>query len=120
MPSKIMMIVIMAAVAVVAVVGVTIVTTGGDEEDSASTVTFVADGKVVKEVEYEDGDSALPSSKVPAVPAKPGYTSHWNTYSLNGKDITVNAVYSPITYYATFTIGSDKVAQVPFTVETKE
>jgi len=114
------MIVIVAVIAVVAVAGVTLVAAGGDEEDSTSTVTFVADGKVVKEVDYDDGDSALPSSKVPTVPAKPGYTSHWNTYSLNGKDITVNAVYSPITYYATFVFEGAKVAQVPFTMDNTE
>ncbi len=92
---------------------------GGDDGPDPS-VTFVADGKVVSEVEYGKDDSSLPPSKVPAVPQKEGYTSRWSSYSLSGGDVTVNAVYSPITYYATFTIGSDKVAQVPFTVETKE
>ena len=57
------------------------------------TVTFVADGVTVAEVEYAVGDTI----EEPAVPAKDGYTGVWETYDLTkGGNITINAVYTAI------------------------
>ena len=56
------------------------------------TVTFVADGVTVAEVEYEEGATSLDS--VPDVPTKDGYTGEWESYTLNNTNITVDAVYT--------------------------
>ncbi len=64
------------------------------------TVTFVADGKVVETVHFDEGDTEL--SRVPAVPAKPGYTGVWEEYTLGTNDITVNAKYTANSYIISF------------------
>ena len=56
------------------------------------TVTFEADGVEVAVVEYTMGDTEL--KNVPDVPAKDGYTGAWESYTLNNKNIVVNAVYT--------------------------
>lgn len=62
-------------------------------EPEKYTVTFVADGKVVKTVEYTVGDTSVAE---PAVPAKEGYTGKWSNYTLGASNITVNAIYTRI------------------------
>ena len=56
-----------------------------------SNITFVADGKTVATRKYTkeqgiDGD-------VPYVPDKEGYKGVWESYTLNGEDLVVNAKY---------------------------
>lgn len=58
------------------------------------TATFKADGAVVDTVEFEAGASVLP--RIPAVPAKTGYTGAWEPYMLADADITINAVYTAV------------------------
>lgn len=58
------------------------------------TATFKADGRVIDTVEFEAGASVLP--RVPAVPAKTGYTGAWEPYTLSDADITINAVYTAV------------------------
>lgn len=77
---------------------------------------FVAGGKTVATVEFTVETASLTE---PAVPARTGYTGAWEAYTLGAGDVTVNAVYTPVTYHATFTAGGKTVAKVPFTVETK-
>lgn len=73
-----------------------------EPEPTTYTVTFVADGVTVDAVEYQEGDTAL--ERVPAVPAKDGYTGVWETYDIsNGGNITVNAVYTQIPVTPTYT-----------------
>lgn len=56
-------------------------------------VTFTADGKTVKVLEVSDG-YVLKDSDYPTVPAKNGYTGHWNKYtSAIRSDITIKATY---------------------------
>lgn len=62
-------------------------------EPETYTVTFVADGVVVKTVEYTVGDTSVAE---PAVPVKDGYTGEWSEYTLAASDITVNAIYTKI------------------------
>lgn len=76
------------------------------------TATFKADGVVVDTVEYEAGASVLP--RVPAVPAKTGYTGEWEQYTLADADITINAIYTPNTYRVTFVADGVTVAVVPY------
>lgn len=57
------------------------------------TVTFKADGKVVKEVEVVKGEDL---TAFPEVPAKTGYTGKWDKTEIKNvtADLTVNAVYT--------------------------
>lgn len=61
---------------------------------------------------FMDGDTPVGTVKFtvesdsitePAVPEHTGYTGAWESYTLGTKDITVNAVYTPITYTITYT-----------------
>ena len=76
---------------------------------------FVADGKTVKEVEFTAKDETL---KEPQVPEKAGYTAEWSDYVLGANDITVEAVYAPVTYTASFVADGEPVHSVKFTVES--
>ena len=76
---------------------------------------FVADNVIVDTVTFEEGDTYL--SYVPAVPYKVGYKGVWESYTLNDQDIIINAVYTPITYKATFVADGKTVAVIEFTVE---
>ena len=63
------------------------------------TVTFVADGVTVDTVTFAEGDTSVTE---PDVPPKEHYTGAWEEYTLGTADITVEAVYTPITYTITF------------------
>lgn len=80
------------------------------------TVTFKADGKVIDTVSYVYGAAEITE---PAVPQKAGYTAKWSGYSLLASDSTVEAIYTLITYYATFVAEGKTIAVVPFTITTK-
>lgn len=58
------------------------------------TATFVADGEKVAEVDFTVNDTSITE---PKVPEKSGYVGKWEEYSITDKDITVNAVYTPVT-----------------------
>ena len=55
------------------------------------TVTFMDGETVVATVPYTDGQESI---EEPAVPTKDGYTGAWESYTLSGGDIVVNAVYT--------------------------
>ncbi|MDD3766521.1 MAG: InlB B-repeat-containing protein [Eubacteriales bacterium] len=61
------------------------------------TVTFMADGEVVKEITVDEGGSVDPA-QIPAVPAKAGFTGVWEEAVLTNitENITVNAVYTAV------------------------
>ena len=80
------------------------------------TVTFKMDGSVVATRTYKHGDTSI---TVPNVPYKRGYNVAWPAFSLSNADMTVNAITTPITYYAIFTIGGQEIGRIPFTVETR-
>ena len=77
---------------------------------------FLADGVEVDRVEFTVEDTSIDE---PDVPAKTGYTGKWSDYTLEPKTITVNAVYTPIVYTATFVADGKVVGTVQFTVEDK-
>ena len=58
-------------------------------------VTFVAEGTEVAKLPYTVENTAIVE---PAVPAKTGYTAAWESYSVVNGNITVNAVYTIISY----------------------
>ncbi len=80
------------------------------------TVTFMADGVPVgNPISFTYG--AL-SVNAPPVPEKLGYTGAWAPYDLQFPgNITVNAVYTPIIYKASFYADNVLVGVVEFTVE---
>ncbi|MBQ9779553.1 MAG: hypothetical protein IJW00_01275 [Clostridia bacterium] len=58
------------------------------------TITFKADGEVVKEISILEGTTSV---KEPKVPAKEGYEGAWEEYTITGDaDQTINAVYTKI------------------------
>ncbi|MGM9683162.1 MAG: uL15 family ribosomal protein, partial [Eubacteriales bacterium] len=57
------------------------------------TATFVADGVVVGTVSFTVENKSISE---PAVPAKEGFTGKWESYTLGTSDITINAVYTPV------------------------
>ena len=81
------------------------------------TVTFVADGVTVGTVTFAEGDTAVAE---PDVPTKEHYTGVWPSYSLGTSDLTVEAVYTPITYTITFVddLGNHAVTYTVLTADT--
>ena len=81
------------------------------------TAIFVADGKTVAMIPYTVETATIVE---PAVPEKAGYHGAWESYTLKNGGVTVNAVYTPITYTAKFDADGKTVAEIPYTVETTE
>ena len=79
-------------------------------------IYFKADGRTVETIQFE---SVTDTVTEPAVPPKAGYTGGWEAYTLILDNVTVNAVYTPITYTAAFIIDGVTVSTVEFTVEDK-
>ena len=78
---------------------------------------FVADGKTVQEVQFNAGETSVTA---PAVPQRVGYEGKWEEYELKSEDITINAVYAPITYNITYenTLGSENSNPATYNIET--
>lgn len=76
-------------------------------------VTFVADNKTVEVITYTVLNSQITP---PAVPPKPGYSGTWQAKDYELEDVTINAVYEPITYYATFIADGKTIATEKFDV----
>lgn len=98
---------------VVAVVAATVLSACGPKE---YTVTFVADGKIVGTRTYTEKNPAVIE---PKVTPKEGYEGKWEDYTLTTGDVTVNAMYKTITYFAMFMADGEKIESIPFTVENK-
>jgi len=82
------------------------------------TATFMDGETVVAEVPFTvETESITP----PEVPVHAGYTGEWEEYELIPGGITVNAVYSIITYNITYENTKDVVHENPltYTVETE-
>ncbi|MBQ6266332.1 MAG: leucine-rich repeat protein [Clostridia bacterium] len=81
------------------------------------TAAFVVDGEVYA---TETFTATQESILEPDIPEKPGYTGAWSPYILNEQDIAIEAIYEPITYYATFVADVKQVGEkIPFTVLTE-
>ena len=85
---------------------------------SEYTVTFVADGEVVDTQTFTKEDKNI---NEPQVPTKTGYTGAWEEYTLEDKDLTVNAVYKAKTYIVTLDYdgadGNIGVSQITVTYD---
>ena len=80
------------------------------------TATFMADGRIIKEVNFDVTNQEV---SAPDIPHKDGYTYVWEEYEVTLSDITINAVYTPIVYTATFLADGEIVGTDEFTVEDK-
>ncbi|MCR5150860.1 MAG: InlB B-repeat-containing protein, partial [Clostridiales bacterium] len=78
------------------------------------TATFIADGSIVKTVEYTIETETI---QEPAVPVKVGYTARWADYKLVSGGIEINAVYTPVIYEAKFYCDGALVDSIKYTVE---
>lgn len=90
------------------------ITVAGGYVPVAYTASFVADGVVVDEVEFNIENQSVVA---PEIPEKAGYTAAWETYEINLADFVVNAIYTPIVYIATFTHNGEVIGTDDFTVE---
>ena len=82
------------------------------------TATFKNGYDVVGTVKFTVETDTLSE---PDVPKRPGYTSAWENYSLGAGDITINVVYTPITYTIAYenTKGAINPNVVGYTIESK-
>ncbi len=80
------------------------------------TVTFKTDGKTVAVKTYTVENKNITE---PAVPDKIGYTGIWEQYTLTTGNVTVNAVYTPVTYAVIFKADNGVVDTLTYTVENK-
>lgn len=91
----------------------------GDDKDAKHTITFHQENAEDVSIEF---DRNTKQSQIeinePTLKGKEGYTVAWEEYSIEGKttSFTVNAIYSPITYYVNFSAQGTLVDSVPFTV----
>ena len=67
------------------------------------TIQFVADGVLVGAYTFDIYNTEIP---VPPVPEKEHYEGAWESYTLEFKDMVVNAIYKPCTYRVTMMDGS--------------
>ena len=80
-------------------------------------VNFVADGEAIATEAYTVEDTEI---TVPKVPEKEHYTGEWETYTLDGGEKTVNAVYTAIEYKVTFMVDGEAIATETYTVKDTE
>lgn len=66
------------------------------------TAAFVIDGEKVADIPF---NVETVSVTEPEIPAKTGYTAEWEDYSFIARDITVNAVYTPVIYKVIYNIA---------------
>ncbi len=103
---------------------VTITTNDGDYKaeitfiiaEKQYSATFVIDGEPIAALVF---DSTTTTLAEPEIPEKVGYSAEWENYCLGDADIVINAVYTPITYYADFMADGVLVERVAYTVESE-
>ena len=81
-------------------------------------VAFIADSTTVTEVGYTLESESI---EAPEVPEKAGYNGEWESFTLGAEDITVNAVYTLMSYkisYETNLNGISGGTLLCFTVES--
>lgn len=77
------------------------------------TVSFVADDRTIKRTFDIENFEVTP----PEVPEKEHYTAKWESFSLELKDMTVNAVYKPIVYTVEFIADGVTIQKSEYSVE---
>ena len=77
---------------------------------------FYVDGALLNTVKFTVEDKSI---SLPEIPNRDGYSSTWQQFEIQPQDISVNAVYKPITYYVTF-VSYESEISIPYTVENKQ
>lgn len=84
-------------------------------EAKTYTVTFMADGQQVGDpIPYTVENTTITP---PAVPAKDYYNGAWASYTLDGGNKTVHAIYTAIEYTVTFKVEGEDYATRTYTVD---
>ena len=81
------------------------------------TATFVNSDGTIGTVDFDIEDTALSE---PDVPQRTGYTGEWEDYEIKAENLTINAVYTPITYNITYenTKGAENSNPATYNIET--
>ena len=90
----------------------------GKWEVNTYTATFMVGGNIiVEEVRFDADDIDVDE---PAVPQRTGYTGEWEDYEIKAENLTINAVYTPITYDITYenTKGAVNNNPATYNIET--
>ncbi len=79
------------------------------------TATLMADDAAVGRLTFTIDTASL---TLPSVPEKTGYRGTWESYALGTSDITIRAVYTPVTYTVTYegTKGAECANATSYTV----
>ncbi len=77
---------------------------------------FIINGTVIDVVEFTIEDKLLTE---PQLTPPPHYTAEWESYELTARDLTINAVFTPVTYNLTF-ISEGQQTVVPYTIENND
>ena len=87
-------------------------------EVNTYTAIFMVGGNIiVEEVRFDADDTDVDE---PDVPQRTGYTGEWEDYEIKAEDLTINAVYTPITYDITYenTKGAANNNPATYNIET--
>ena len=78
---------------------------------------FVSGGEIICEVKFDIEGGVI---NEPAVPMRNGYTGTWENYEIKAENITINAVYTPITYNISYenTKGAISANPINYNIET--
>ncbi len=85
-------------------------------EPISYTATFMVDGKPYKTIQFTVETASL---EEPEIPPKEGYSAAWSAYTLELKNLTIDAVYTLINYKVTFVADGKVVAEVLYNVENR-
>ena len=91
------------------------ITVNGGYVPTVYTATFVVDGVTIEEIKFNVENQTIVA---PEIPQKEGYTVAWEEHEFVLEDFTVNAVYTPIVYTASFYCENELLLTKKFTVET--
>ncbi|MBO4893444.1 MAG: InlB B-repeat-containing protein [Clostridia bacterium] len=75
------------------------------------TATLIVDGEIWKTIEFSETQESI---KLPDVPEKEGYTGTWSDYTLEMKDIEIEAVYKQNIYHATVIADGEIIEVIDF------
>ena len=75
------------------------------------TATLIVDGEVWDTIEFSETQESI---KLPDVPEKEGYTGTWSDYTLEMKDIEIEAVYKQNIYHATVIADGEIIEVIDF------
>ncbi len=79
-------------------------------------IEFVCDGKTLSKQAYNVDDTDIIP---PEIPQKAGWIGEWEDFELGGKNLTVNAVYTPIEYTVNFVCEGKTVGQEHYNLYDK-